>query len=643
MKPKIRVALVGSPNVGKSSVFNCLTGSYATVSNYPGTTVALTRGRGSFAGIPFEVIDTPGIYSLIPITEEEHVTRRLLEENKPDVVVHVVDAKNLQRMLPLTLELMEAGLPVILDLNVMDEAQRLGICIDADKLSAMLRIPVIQTSVLKKQGLGNLKSLIAEFPLQSPLQPEYSEGIEECVALLQARLQGKRGFSARFRALLMLESDPVTLRRISESPDGEQGLAMLKRCREVFTDTREGQVALERQQLADHILKDAVEFHRRGRERIPDALGRLSREIWPGLPLLFLVLYWGLYQFVGKFGAGVLVDFTDKVLFNQYLIPAVRQAVTTYIPYEGVRSLLVGDYGLFTLGVRYAVSIVLPIVGTFFLMFAILEDTGYLPRIALLTDRVFKKFGLNGRAAIPFSLGLGCGTMAVIVTRTLESPRERLLATFLLSLAIPCSAQLGVVLGILSHNGWLVLGWIAYVGCIFILAGLLAARLLPGVSSNFFIEIPPLRLPVFSNIIVKAYTRMACYFSEILPVFLVTSVILWAADFCGILTNFIISLQPVMLWLGLPPETAPVFLLGFFRRDYGAAGFYTMAMNGILNDSQLLVAAITLTLFVPCVAQFMVMIKERGFLISVVMIAVIVCVSLGSGILANQLIRLFIA
>jgi len=231
--------------------------------------------------------------------------------------------------------------------------------------------------------------------------------------------------------------------------------------------------------------------------------------------------------------------------------------------------------------------------------------------------------------------------MAVFVTRTLETRRERVLATFLLSLAIPCSAQLGVVLALMSDNGWSVLAWAAYVGLVFIAAGWLSAKILPGERSPFYLEIPPLRLPVFSNIFIKAYTRMVWYFAEILPVFIFASLLLWLGDRSGVLAYIIKAMEPVMGLLGLPPEAAEAFLLGFFRRDYGAAGLYDLAGSGLLSDRQVLVAAVTITLFVPCVAQLLVMVKERGAVAALIMMVLIALISFASGCLMYRLSALF--
>ncbi|MBP2651440.1 MAG: feoB 5, partial [Firmicutes bacterium] len=337
---------------------------------------------------------------------------------------------------------------------------------------------------------------------------------------------------------------------------------------------------------------------------------------------LAVVLYFGLYKIVGGFGAGVLVDYINENIFG-VVTPLVMYAADQYLPWAWMKTLLVGQFGMFTFGLRYAVAIILPVVGTFFIVFAVLEDSGYLPRLAMLVDGLFKKIGLNGRAVIPMVLGLGCGTMAVFVTRTLETKRERILATFLLSLAIPCSAQLGVVLALLAHSKMALFMWTGYIMVAFGLVGWLGAKILPGRRSPFYMELPPLRWPRLGNVVMKAYTRMTWYFVEIIPVFILVSGLLWFCDQTGALTYIITAAQPIMVSLGLPPEAAQTFLLGFFRRDYGAAGLYDLTGQGLLDDRQLLVAAVTLTLFVPCVAQLMVMIKEQGSGIAITMMTLI--------------------
>jgi ferrous iron transport protein B len=633
--------LVGSPNVGKSVIFNQLTGKYVNVSNYPGTTVEVARGYTRLDGQAWEIVDTPGIYSLLPISDEERVTRDLLFTARPDAVVHVADAKNIGRMLPFTLALIDAGLPVILVLNLMDEAAAAGLAIDHRRLASMLGIPVIAAAAVKKIGLADLRQAIAARPKPVGLF-RLGPPLEAAIAAVAGRLTGSYVLGRRLLAQLLLAGDPASHALVAGDPAYPAIREAIRAAASEAGQPLAQGLAAERQTLADALLAGVVSASPGRRRHMADTLDQLTRQPLTGIPILLLVLYFGLYKFVGGFGAGVLVDYIDTAVFARIITPAVDSFSRDWLPWEWLRTLIAGEYGLVTLGLRYAVAIILPIVGTFFVAFALIEDCGYLPRLAMLVDGLFKKLGLNGRAVIPITLGLGCGTMAVFVARTLESRRERLLATFLLTLAIPCSAQLGVVLALLARSGPAVALWAAVVLLVFLAAGWLAARLVPGERSPFYMELPPLRLPALGNVLHKAYTRMIWYFVEIIPVFLFASFILWLGDRSGLLAYTIEKAEPLMAVLGLPAKTAEAFLLGFFRRDYGAAGLYDLAAAGALSDLQLLVAAVSLTLFVPCFAQFLVTVRERGAAAALVMAVVTAAVAFAAGWLTGQVAPLFI-
>ena len=341
-----------------------------------------------------------------------------------------------------------------------------------------------------------------------------------------------------------------------------------------------------------------------------ETLSRITMNPWSGPIILFLVLYYGLYKFVGDFGAGTMVNFIESTIFEKNINPWIISAVTAVVPWKILQDLFVGEYGMLTLGLRYSVAIILPIVGTFFFAFSIMEDSGYFPRMAMLIDRLFKGIGLNGRAVIPMVLGFGCDTMATMVTRVLETKRERIIATLLLALAVPCSAQLGVILAILAAKPYALLTWALFITGIFLLIGYLTAKLMPGESPSFYMEIPPLRLPKLGNVLVKTYTRMQWYFAEIVPLFIIASILIWVGNITGFFQVLVNLFKPLVRFMGLPPEAAVVFLFGFFRRDYGAAGLYDLSAQ--LTGNQIVVAAAALTLFLPCVAQFLMMKKERG-------------------------------
>jgi len=635
-----QIALVGSPNVGKSALFNRLTGRYVTVSNYPGTSVELSRGTGHLHGNAVEFLDTPGMYSLLSTTEEERVARRLVMNGGADVIVHVVDAKDLARMLPLTLQLLELGRPLVLALNMMDEAERAGLQVDAAGLAARLGVEVMPVVAVDGRGVEPLRRAIARAPFTSaPARPLYGNGVGSAIAALRDRLAGEYPVDPLAYAALVLQGDldaEAVIGRV-ERDEGRTALALAQELAAGFGAPAAYRIAVERQRAAEDLAAGLVRTNRDPGRAWGDRLGRwLARPI-TGIPALLLVLYVGLYLFVGRFGAGTVVDWLEGTLFNQRINPFLERLFAG-IPWETWRALFVGEYGLLTLGLRYAVAIILPIVGTFFLFFSVLEDSGYFPRLALLVDRVFKRLGLSGRAVIPMVLGFACDTMATMVTRTLETRRERVLATLLLALAIPCSAQLGVILAVLAGHPLAFGVWVLAVLGSFLLVGALARRVLPGPDASFHMEIPPLRWPRPGNVLIKTYTRMQWYFLEVLPLFLLASVLLWAGERTGIFGLVVGALEPVVGALGLPPDTGQIFLFGFFRRDYGAAGLFDLNRQGLLDPAQLAVAAVTLTLFVPCIAQFLMMVKERGVGTALGMLAFITPFAFGVGMVVNLLL-----
>lgn len=636
-----KIVLVGNPNVGKSVLFNALTGAYTTVSNYPGTSVEVSRGYCSINEKRYEILDTPGMYSMMPITDEERVARRILLTEDPHAVVHVVDARNIERMLPMTLQLVEAGLPVILVVNILDEAERLGMTLDLDLLQEHLGVPVIGAVMKRKQGLDRLRQAIADYSMVPHKPFSYAADLEDDVNRLVRLIRGDYRLSRRATSILLMQKDDDIEALVADREQEDDYRQLKETLREVTFRRRADlhlQISLERRKVCKLILEGVITQAVEEGEPFGEKLSKLMMNPWSGVPILLIVVYFGLYRFVGGFGAGTLVDFLEGNIFENYINPPVVSFVRQHLSAEWLYELLVGEYGVWTLGVRYAVALVLPIVGAFFLVFSALEDSGYFPRLAMLVDRLFKRIGLSGRAVIPIVLGFGCDTMATLVTRTLETRRERVIATVLLALAIPCSAQLGVILGLLSAAPGALLVWSVFLFLVFLLIGFLTARLLPGDNPVFYMEIPPLRLPQFRNVAVKTLSRMQSYFVEILPLFLVASVMLWAGKMTGTLASFVDFLSPAVEALGLPVEVTTAFVFGFFRRDFGAAGLYDLQTSGLLNATQLTVAAVTLTLFVPCVAQFLVMLKERGLKTSLAIFVFVTFIAFSSGWFLNKIL-----
>jgi ferrous iron transport protein B len=295
------------------------------------------------------------------------------------------------------------------------------------------------------------------------------------------------------------------------------------------------------------------------------------------------------------------------------------------------------------MALSYALALILPVVGTFFLAFGLLEDSGYLPRLAAMLNRGFRAMGLNGKAVLPMILGLGCDTMATLTTRVLETKKERVIVTLLLALGVPCSAQLGVILGITSQIGaTAILWWVGTIVVVLFAVGFLAARVLPGERSDFILELPPLRLPRAGNIALKTLARIEWYLKEAVPLFFLGTFVLFLLDATGALAPLTWAAAPVVKGLlSLPVEVTPSFLIGFLRRDYGAAGLSEAWRDGLLTPRQAVTALVTITLFVPCVANFLIMIKERGLKTGVLMAAFILPFAFLAGAAVNLLMSIF--
>lgn len=636
-----RIALVGNPNVGKSVIFGLLTGRYATVSNYPGTTIEISSALSSLNGKRYMIIDTPGINNLIPMSEDERVTRDILLRDRPDAVIQVIDAKNLKRGLFITIQLAEMGIPVVIDLNMVDEARDRGIIVDEKKLSDILGVPVVGTIASQKKGLSELRSAAAN-PAVPSITVDYGEIIEDALKKIE-RLLPESPISKRSIGLMILSGDE-TLKSWIRASLSEKTIEQIEEIRDSCAERLKKDPGLiinaKRLHLAESIAVRAIRRIAKASGGLASFLGNLSMHPLWGLPFLGLILFL-LYEFVGVFGAGTLVDLLEEGLFGRYLNPIFARLVESLIPFSLLREALVGEYGMITVAVTYSIGIILPITTTFFIAFSILEDCGYLPRLAIMSNRLFKTMGLSGKAVLPMVLGLGCGTMAVMTTRILETNRERLLAAFLLALAVPCSAQLGVILGMLgSFSLKATLIWFFTVLGILLLMGSIASRIVKGESSEFFMEIPPMRMPVLENIVIKTFNRVVWYLKEAVPLFILGTFILFVLHKMAILDRIKEIASPVVVnILGLPEKTTEAFLLGFLRRDYGAAGLFDMAQKGLLDPVQSLVSLITITLFVPCLAHFLMMIKEFGLRVALMIVFVVFPAAILFGGLVNLLLR----
>lgn len=572
-KPKL--VLVGNPNVGKSLIFNELSGLNVEVSNYPGTTIEIVKTSYR----EFEVYDTPGVYGVSSFNDEERAARDIILA--ADLILDVVDATHLERDLFLTQQLIDMGKKVVVLLNFMDEVEKLEIEIDVEKVAHFLGVEVVPIVAVKRIGLEKIGPAI-ERAREGTQRQELHSVLHTMLSMVGSQAE----------ALLVLEGDEYVAERHGV-PAGDK--------REEIYIGRRNRVNY----IVNHVLSD-----RSTKQWFSDVLGRWAIRPLTGIPLLLLALY-ATYLFVGKLVAQELVGFTENVIGQNVWKPWVQELVGSFIPQASLLNVvLAGEFGVITMTTTYVLFLLLPLVTAFYLVLAFMEDSGYLPRLATMVDRLLNSVGLNGRAVIPLILGFGCVTSATITTRLLGSEREKTIATTILQFAIPCSAQLAVIAALLAGAGFgPMLLYAAVILSVFIAIGTILNRLLEGKSAPLLLDLPPMRMPQMRNVVRKTGVRTYHFMKEAVVWFFLGALAVSIAQVTGFLHILEQALIPLTThWLQLPPEAAAAFIMGVVRRDFGAAGLYTMS----LTPMQITVALITITLFVPCIASLMVMMKERG-------------------------------
>jgi ferrous iron transport protein B len=577
-----KIVLAGNPNVGKSIFFNYLTGIYVSVSNYPGTTLDISSGKMGDAA----VYDTPGVYGVGSINDEERVARDFIMS--ADIIINVVDASHLERDLFLTQQLIDLDKRVIVALNMMDEVEKNNIAIDLETLEKELGVPIIPTTAAKNRGLDKLKHSIEKAVSGNSI---FKDNPELKTELL--KVESKTG--NRADSLMVLEEDDNIRCKYPNLKN--------------VPDIRE-EIYIARRQRVDQITDQVLSYDENSNQ-FARKIGAYMLKPVTAIPMLLGLLYI-MYQFIGVFVAQTIVNFTEGYLFAGIYEPFIRKIIGNSIGLENFfGQLMAGDYGILTMAVTYIFGLLLPLVAGFYFLLSILEDSGYLPRIAVLMDRLLQKIGLNGRAIIPMLLGFGCVTMATITTRLLGTKRERIIAIFLLGLAIPCSAQLGVIAGLIAQlDLFYILVYVLTIFVVYVLAGTFLNKVLPGESSDLLIDLPPIRMPDLKNIFNKTYQQTLAFVKEAGPIFILGAALITLMQKTGLLALISKGAEPITVsWLGLPAETATAFVMGIIRRDFGAAGLTAIA----LSPAQITISLITLTLFVPCIAAMMIMVKERNF------------------------------
>ena len=637
---KNKIVIVGNSNVGKSSLFNHLTKNYSIVANYPYTTIAVARGEITLEGKKFELIDTPGIYSLEIQSEDEIVTRDILVKEHPEFIIQCIDAANIKTSLLLTSQLLELNIPLIICLNNIDGAMQKGIVVDSVKLSALLDIPVIETMATEGEGLGELRRRILKTKLPAN-GFKHKEFIERDLDKVAGYFPVEHVPSPGILLLFLLGDKDIEkwiLNQYGESiyHDVKQLAQYVK----TSIPTPLGRIVFkDRSEWVEQIV-NAVS----GRSKIIstqflEKCGELTRHPVYGWPILGAIIF-ATYLIVGKLGAVIVVDF-----LNAHLFDPLTAFIGNSIPWDFWREFAVGDYGILTMGLINAVGTVLPILTLFFLILNTLEDTGYLPNLCILSNRFFQKIGLSGKSVLPIVLGFGCKTVATLATRILDSRKERYIAIFLIAFAIPCSAQLGVNIAVLAYfpiSAFVLV--FSVLALVEIMAGMVLNRIIKAeATTDFILEIPPVRLPNIKNLLLKTYYRLKWFLMEAVPLFIIGALVLFIMDKLLILNLIKMLLSPIVVsFLGLPIKCVEAFLLCIARHEAGAVILMQLVKSGQLDFTQACVSIIIVTCFVPCFANLMAMIKELGMKKAMFMALVIIVSSILIGGSVNYFMRLFL-
>lgn len=567
-----KILLIGNPNVGKSTIFARLTGAKVIISNYPGTTVEFSQGYMKIGEQRPMIIDVPGTYTLEPTCKAEEVANQMLREG--DLVINIIDATHLERNLYLTLQLLERDIPLVVALNMWDDTKHRGVYIDIKRLEEMLGVPVVPTCGLSGEGI---KELIK--------------------ALSEARVKK-----------ISLSSDTLRWEKI-------------------------GRIVDEVQRLTHR--------HHTFLERLED----LSIRPLTGLPIAFGVTYSAFFV-VRLIGEGLITHLFEP-LFKSLFLPLMIK-ISSFLGRENLlHHILIGNlidgridlgqsFGVLTTGLFVPIAIVLPYVISFYLILGILEDLGYLPRLAVLVDNLMHNLGLHGYAIIPFVLGLGCNVPGILAIRLLEERRERFIASTLMAIAIPCMAQIAIIVGLLGQRGGRYIAIVFFTLLILLVTkGLILNRILRGASHEILVEIPPYRIPKIQGILKKLSMRLSSFVSEALPLVLLGVLFVNILKVLNIIDLFTRISSPILsaLW-GLPREAIPALIVGFLRKDIA------VGMLGPLNltTKQLIIGSIVLTVYFPCIATFIVLIRELGIKDMLKAVSIMVLVALSVGIILNLIL-----
>ncbi|MBM3129838.1 MAG: ferrous iron transport protein B [Chloroflexi bacterium] len=621
----LTIALAGNPNVGKSSLFNRLTGANAETANYPGKTVALNFGESKFGDKRIGVIDLPGTYALGAQSEDQQVARQAVLENPPDAIVAIADATNLERNLYLILQYLDLGLPLVLAVNLVDEAARAGITIDAACLARALGVPVVPTIATRGNGVHELMDAAARVRVPTN-GPAYDIEIETAIDALARTIRTTLSetpyrLTPRALAILLLEQDAELTRAVERLPRGAD-VVTHARALSAAIEARVGEplslhLPRARHALAQIIARDA-QSQCDAREPLSAKLWRWSIQPLTGIPTLLALLI-ALFAFLFWVGGALAEAFAE--FWGAFVSPPIQMIVGAILGESIVAKIALWG---FDAGIAAALEIGIPYVLTFYALLALLEDSGYMNSIAFLLDALMKRLGLHGRAVILLLAGAGCNVPAIMGTRVLTTRRERIIASTLIVLT-PCSARTAVIAG----GAALFAGWqygaaiLLITLAVIILVGVGLARLMPGRSDDLVMEMFPFRVPTLNVVARKTWFRFREFILTALPIVLIGSLVMGALYETGVIWIFSAPLAPIVEgWLGLPAVAGLTLIFATLRKELALQFLLTLALVqygsgadnvlAFMTPHQIFVYALVNTLYIPCLATFAVLQKELG-------------------------------
>lgn len=631
---KLKILLVGQPNVGKSSLLNALVGPKVIVSNYPGTTVEVTKAEKIIAGERIEFIDTPGIYSISDKSEEEKVTEKALFEEKIDGAIIVADSSSLERSLYLVFQVLEAGLPTILALNFVESAKKKGITIDHKKLGEILGVPVVPINPLTKYQINKLANTILEIKeiKSETFNVEYNDHIEKAIKNILSQVVEDH-LPGRFIALRLLEEDIDFYKYLEDKKAVEKVKRGLEEHPKVSRDiaiTRFGTAAFIAEKVTQLVpLEESAESFEERIDRV------LLHRVWgPTITFLTFLVIFGVLLYLGGWIQEILMGFMERVA-----LPTIKLG-------SGFLGMAL-EMGL--TGVMAGIAVALPYVFLFYLLFTLIEDAGILSRFVVNLERFLRRLNLPGKAIIPLALGLGCTAPGIRATRVLSSEKERF-CTATLFTAVPCSSRIAIIMGIVGHFGGklLAVAVFASIAVAFLIFGYLMKKLMRLKKKPVLYELPelpPYRMPLIKNIITKSWIRMRTFVYIVIPFLMIGGIIYAALDTLGLTKAIVKPLLPITWWLNLPAVAIIPWAFGYLQKDLSAAMLFSVLGSGIalvLSPLQIYTFGVATTIGIPCMIASGMLWKEFGFKKAFVLTLISAVYGLLSAGLAWRVISIFL-